>query len=142
MPLVMLVAGSRAMQRVSRTTPVTPLHTSKMSARMLVPMLAFALLTTAAALDSVRMPPVWPDQFHALLVRWFNRTESQQDDSLVAGSWPQGPLGVDALHYDWPGGNNLLVMRTANQEGATIDLQSSSGWYMYAPIISSKLTPN
>jgi hypothetical protein len=52
MLLVMFVVGSGAMQRVSRTTPVTPLHTSKMSARMLVPMLGFALLTTAAAVDS------------------------------------------------------------------------------------------
>ena len=63
-----------------------------------------------ACINANPQPPVWPEQFHAVLFQ--NRTGNK--------------LALVDLWYDWPGGRNFNIIRT--QLGPTIyDLELNSG---------------
>mmetsp|Transcript_5401 Transcript_5401/g.7300 ORF Transcript_5401/g.7300 Transcript_5401/m.7300 type:complete len:232 (-) Transcript_5401:135-830(-) len=64
-------------------------------------------------------PPVWPDRFHAVLIR-------DQDDGKGGKV-----LSVDDLYYDWPGGNNLIIIRLQHKFGDTVDWQTNTAWYTF-----------
>ncbi len=74
-----------------------------------LPLAVVALLCSATACADPQ-PPVWPEQFHAVLFQ--NRTGNK--------------LALVDLWYDWPGGRNFNIIRT--QLGPTIyDLELNSG---------------
>jgi len=71
---------------------------------------------------------MWPDRFHVLLITWKNDPTFLPDLDMRGSA-----LGVDDLYYDWPGGNNVIVMRMQHQEGDTVDWACNTGWYTYTP---------
>lgn len=79
-----------------------------------------------------KVPPMWPDRFHVLLITWKNDPTFLPDLDMRGSA-----LGVDDLYYDWPGGNNVIVMRMQHQEGDTVDWACNTGWYTYVLSIVS-----